>query len=87
MSKKPLNVNDCKITLRDVYNSNKVISIDKIQTVTSNFFSISLNDMLSPRRSRPLARPRQIAMYFAKKLPQGHYLKLEENLRIEITLP
>ncbi len=68
MSKKPLNVNDCKIILRDVYNSNKVISIDKIQTITSNFFSISLNDMLSPRRSRPLARPRQIAMYFAKKL-------------------
>ena len=68
MSKKPLNVNDCKIILRDVYNSNKVISIDKIQTMTSNFYSISLNDMLSPRRSRPLARPRQIAMYFAKKL-------------------
>ncbi len=68
MSKKPLSVNDCKIILRDVYNSNKVISIDKIQTVTSNFFSISLDDMLSPRRSRPLARPRQIAMYFAKKL-------------------
>ncbi len=68
MSKKPLNVNDCKIILRDVYNSNRVISIDKIQNVTSNFFSISLNDMLSPRRSRPLARPRQIAMYFAKKL-------------------
>ncbi len=68
MSKKPLNINDCKIILRDVYNSNKVISIDKIQTITSNFFSISLNDMLSPRRSRPLARPRQIAMYFAKKL-------------------
>ena len=68
MSKKPLNISDCKIILKDVYNSNKVISIDKIQTVTSNFFSISLTDMLSPRRSRPLARPRQIAMYLAKKL-------------------
>ena len=68
MSNKPLNVNDCKIILMDVYNSNKVVSIDKIQTVTSNFFSISLADMLSPRRSRPLARPRQIAMYLAKKL-------------------
>ncbi len=67
MSKKPLSVNDCKIILKDVYNSNKTISIDKIQTVTSNFFSISLEDMLSPRRSRPLARPRQIAMYLAKK--------------------
>ena len=68
MSKKPLSVNDCKIILKDIYNSNKVVSIDKIQTVTSNFFSISLSDMLSPRRSRPLARPRQMAMYLAKKL-------------------
>jgi chromosomal replication initiator protein len=68
MSKKPLNVNDCKIILKDVYNSTKVISIDKIQNVTSNFFSLNLEDMLSQRRSRPLARPRQIAMYLAKKL-------------------
>ncbi len=68
MSKKSLNFNDCKIILRDIYNTNKVISIDKIQTVTSNFFSISMSDMLSQRRSRPLARPRQMAMYLAKKL-------------------
>ena len=68
MSKKPLNVNDCKIILKDVHNNNKVISIDKIQNVTSNFFSIHLQEMLSQRRSRPLARPRQIAMYLAKKL-------------------
>ncbi len=68
MNKKPLNVNDCKIILKDVHNNNKVISIDKIQNVTSNFFSIDLQEMLSQRRSRPLARPRQIAMYLAKKL-------------------
>ena len=66
MNKKPLNVNDCKIILKDVHNNNKVISIDKIQNVTSNFFSINLQEMLSQRRSRPLARPRQIAMYLAK---------------------
>ena len=68
MSKKSLNVSDCKIILKDIYNSTKVITIDKIQNVTSNFFNISLSDMLSPRRSRPLARPRQVAMYLAKKL-------------------
>ena len=68
MNKKPLNVNDCKIILKDVHNNNKVISIDKIQNVTSNFFSLNLQEMLSQRRSRPLARPRQIAMYLAKKL-------------------
>tara|TARA_B100000959_G_C14977491_1_gene622131 strand:- start:1326 stop:2714 length:1389 start_codon:yes stop_codon:yes gene_type:complete len=68
MSKKPLSINDCKIILKDVHNNNRVISIDKIQNVTSNFFSINLQEMLSQRRSRPLARPRQIAMYLAKKL-------------------
>ena len=68
MNKKPLSINDCKIILKDVHNNNKVISIDKIQNVTSNFFSINLQEMLSQRRSRPLARPRQIAMYLAKNL-------------------
>ena len=73
MNKKPLSINDCKIILKDVHNNNKVISIDKIQNVTSNFFSINLQEMLSQRRSR-LARPRQIAMYLAKKLTT-HSLK------------
>ncbi len=68
MNNRKLNINDCKIILKDAYNSTKVISIDKIQNVTSNFFSINLEEMLSQRRSRPLARPRQIAMYLAKKL-------------------
>ena len=68
MSKKQLNVNDCKIILKDVYKSSKIITIEKIQNVTSNFFSINLQEMLSQRRSRPLARPRQIAMYLAKSI-------------------
>tara|TARA_Y100001970_G_scaffold217832_1_gene266919 strand:- start:19432 stop:20820 length:1389 start_codon:yes stop_codon:yes gene_type:complete len=68
MSKKQLTVNDCKIILKDVYKNSKVTTIEKIQNVTSNFYSISLEEMLSQRRSRPLARPRQIAMYLAKKL-------------------
>ena len=45
-----------------------MITVDKIQSVVSNFFNIHLNEMLSQRRSRPLARPRQIAMYLSKKL-------------------
>ena len=68
MSKKQLNVSDCKIILKDVYKNSKVVTIEKIQNVTSNFYSINLQEMLSQRRSRPLARPRQIAMYLSKKL-------------------
>ena len=46
----------------------KVITVDKIQNVVSNYFNIPLNEMLSQRRSRPLARPRQIAMFLSKKM-------------------
>ena len=63
-----LNISDCKNILKDVFNQIRVITVDKIQNVVSNYFNISLSDMLSQRRSRPLARPRQIAMYLAKKM-------------------
>ena len=65
---KDLSITDCKNILKDVFNQIRVITVDKIQNVVSNYFNISLSEMLSQRRSRPLARPRQIAMYLAKKI-------------------
>ena len=66
--KKILTIGDCKNILKDVFNQAKIITVDKIQNTVSNFFNIPLAEMLSQRRSRPLARPRQIAMYLAKKM-------------------
>ena len=51
-----------------MFSQAKIVTVDKIQNAVSNYFNISLNEMLSQRRSRPLARPRQIAMFLAKKL-------------------
>ena len=65
---KSLTIGDCKNILRDVFSQIRVITVDKIQNIVSNYFNIGLADMLSQRRSRPLARPRQIAMYLAKKM-------------------
>ena len=65
---KNLTINDCKNILKDIFNQIRVITVDKIQNVVSNYFNIALSEMLSQRRSRPLARPRQIAMYLAKKM-------------------
>ena len=65
---KDLTISDCKNILKDVFNQIRVITVDKIQNVVSNYFNIALSEMLSQRRSRPLARPRQIAMYLAKKM-------------------
>ena len=65
---KNLNILDCKNILKDVFSQIRVITVDKIQNIVSNYFNIPLSEMLSQRRSRPLARPRQIAMYLAKKM-------------------
>jgi len=66
--KKILTISDCKNILKDVFNQARIITVDKIQNTVANFFNIPLAEMLSQRRSRPLARPRQIAMYLAKKM-------------------
>ena len=65
---KVLNIQDCKNILKDVFSQIRIITVDKIQNIVSNYFHIALSEMLSQRRSRPLARPRQIAMYLAKKM-------------------
>ena len=63
------NLSEVKIILKDLLNltENKV-DIDTIQTIVCKFYKISKNEMLSPRRSRYLVRPRQTAIYLAKML-------------------
>jgi len=62
------NIYECKKILKDFINSNnKVISIELIQNLVATHFNLGIPDLLSPRRSRSLARPRQIAMYLAKQ--------------------
>ena len=60
---------EVRIILKDLLNltENKV-DIDNIQTIVCKFYKISKNEMLSPRRSRYLVRPRQAAIYLSKML-------------------
>ncbi len=62
-------MSEVKVILKDLLNltENKV-DIDNIQTIVCKYFKISKNEMLSPRRSRYLVRPRQAAIYLAKML-------------------
>ena len=62
-------MSEVKVILKDLLNltENKV-EIDNIQTIVCKYFKISKNEMLSPRRSRYLVRPRQTAIYLAKML-------------------
>ena len=60
---------DAKLILKDLLNNmQSVISIEDIQKMVVDYYNLSMNDFLSSRRSRHIARPRQIAMYLSKKL-------------------
>jgi len=62
------NIYECKRILKDFINSNnKSINIEFIQNLVASHFNLNIQELLSPRRSRSLARPRQIAMYLAKQ--------------------
>jgi len=53
---------------KDFINSNnKSINVEFIQNLVASHFNLNIQELLSPRRSRSLARPRQIAMYLAKQ--------------------
>ena len=67
--KKLPSISEARVILKDLLNfhENKILIRD-IQNLVCKYFKISKNEMLSPRRSRYLVRPRQIAMYLSKNL-------------------
>jgi len=55
--------------LRDLLRANdRRVTVDEIQKKVAEYYSVRISDMHSPRRSRAVARPRQVAMYLAKQL-------------------
>ena len=56
-------------TLKDMIAlHDRQVSLDNIQRVVADFFKLKVSDLLSARRNRSIARPRQIAMALAKEL-------------------
>jgi chromosomal replication initiator protein len=49
------------------------ITVDEIQKVTADHFGLKQADLLSERRTRAVARPRQIAMHICKQLTTRSY--------------
>ncbi len=66
---RPVDLEFARSALQDLIRANdRRITIDEIQRKVADFYKIRLADLLSARRSREVARPRQIAMYLAKRL-------------------
>lgn len=58
-----------KDALRDLFAlQDKLVTIDNIQRSVAEYYKIKMGDMLSKRRNRSIARPRQVAMSLSKEL-------------------
>lgn len=66
---RPIDVDLVREALKDLLAlQDKQVGIDNIQRVVGEYYKIKMNDLLSKRRSRSVARPRQVAMALAKEL-------------------
>ena len=69
-----ITIESCREVLSDLLRANnRRVSVDEIQKKVAHHFNIKIADMFSARRSRQIARPRQIAMYLAKNLTSMSY--------------
>ena len=68
-TQRPINLEFAKEALRDLLALQaRLVSIENIQKTVAEYFKIRVADLLSKRRSRSIARPRQFAMALAKEL-------------------
>ena len=66
---RPITMDFAKEALRDMIAAqDKLVTIDNIQRTVAEYYKIRTSDLLSSKRSRTIARPRQVAMTLAKEL-------------------
>jgi chromosomal replication initiator protein len=66
---RPITLEFAKEALRDLLTlQEKLVTVENIQKTVAEYYKIRVADLLSRRRSRSIARPRQVAMALAKEL-------------------
>ena len=66
---RPITMDFAKEALRDLLAlQDRLVTIENIQKTVAEYYKIRVADLLSKRRSRSIARPRQVAMALAKEL-------------------
>jgi chromosomal replication initiator protein len=69
LTKKVITLANTQDILRDLLRSNeRNITIEEVQKKVAERYNLKVSDMYSSKRSRNIARPRQIAMYLSKSL-------------------
>ncbi|MDR1849326.1 MAG: chromosomal replication initiator protein DnaA, partial [Zoogloeaceae bacterium] len=74
----PITLDLAREALKELIGATRNISIEDIQKTVANYYKIKLADLLSKKRSRPIARPRQVAMWLCKEVTSCSYPMIGE---------
>ncbi len=78
-NKKEVSLELAQEALKHLISSNKKITLVDIKEVVANYYNISMDDLVSKKKTKNIAYPRQIAMYIARKLTDYSLPKLGEE--------
>ncbi|MCL2022523.1 MAG: chromosomal replication initiator protein DnaA [Betaproteobacteria bacterium] len=74
----PITLDLAREALKELISSTRNISIEEIQKTVAGYYKVKLADLLSKKRSRSIARPRQVAMWLCKEVTPCSYPMIGE---------
>lgn len=76
----PISLEVVQLALKDTIAIRvQAISLDNIRKVVAEFFDVSVKDLMGKKRTRQIARPRQIAMALARELTNQSYIEIGQS--------
>jgi len=76
----PITINFAKEALRDMLDAHaRILTLESIQKTVAEYFKTRTSDLISNKRSRAIARPRQIAMLLSKELTSHSLPEIGES--------
>ena len=78
-NKKEVTLELAQEALKHLISNNKKITLNDIKEVVANYYNVSLEDLVSKKKTKNIAFPRQVAMYIARKLTDLSLPKLGQE--------
>ncbi len=80
LTDKPIDLEMVQYALKDIIAiRSQAVSMDNIRKVVAEYYGISVKDLMSKKRTRSIARPRQIAMSLARELTKDSFPEIGQS--------
>ncbi|MBS1197571.1 MAG: chromosomal replication initiator protein DnaA [Proteobacteria bacterium] len=71
--KAPISLDLVKESLKDIVGSVRNVSLDSIQKTVADYYKMKVSEFFSKKRTRAIARPRQVAMWLCREITSHSY--------------